>query len=96
MLERTPEFQNAQQLHAKLPGVGETLALATVYRLLQSIVSEGESRRAPQPGQRDKIPADASAKNATTTSSAANADTPSRSPDTTVQRWADKTGSQPP
>jgi Fur family ferric uptake transcriptional regulator len=42
MLERTPEFQSAQQLHAKLLGTGETLALATVYRLLQSMVSEGE------------------------------------------------------
>ena len=42
LLERTPEFQSAQQLHAKLQDNGETLALATVYRLLQSMVSEGE------------------------------------------------------
>jgi Fur family transcriptional regulator, ferric uptake regulator len=42
MLERTAEFQSAQQLHAKLRDAGETLALATVYRLLQSMVSEGE------------------------------------------------------
>ena len=42
MLERTLEFQSAQQLHTKLLGTGETLALATVYRLLQSMVSEGE------------------------------------------------------
>jgi len=42
MLDRTPEFQSAQQLHAKLLDAGETLALATVYRLLQSMVSEGE------------------------------------------------------
>ena len=41
-LERTSVFQSAQQLHAKLLGVGETVALATVYRLLQSMVSEGE------------------------------------------------------
>lgn len=42
MLERTSEFQSAQQLHAKLLDTGETLALATVYRLLQSMVTEGE------------------------------------------------------
>jgi Fur family transcriptional regulator, ferric uptake regulator len=42
LLERTPEFQSAQQLHTRLLGAGETLALATVYRLLQSMVSEGE------------------------------------------------------
>lgn len=42
LLEHTSEFQSAQQLHAKLLGTGETLALATVYRLLQSMVREGE------------------------------------------------------
>lgn len=42
MLERTAEFLSARQLHGKLRDAGETLALATVYRLLQSMVAEGE------------------------------------------------------
>lgn len=42
LLKRTPEFLSARQLHTRLLGAGETLALATVYRLLQSMVGEGD------------------------------------------------------
>lgn len=42
LLERTPEFRSAQQLHAKLREDGESVSLATVYRLLQSMARDGE------------------------------------------------------
>lgn len=42
LLHRTTEFQSAQQLHARLLGSGDSVGLATVYQLLQSMASEGE------------------------------------------------------
>jgi Fur family transcriptional regulator, ferric uptake regulator len=42
MLERTTEFRSAQQLHAMLREDGESVSLATVYRILQSMAHEGE------------------------------------------------------
>ena len=42
LLERTPEFRSAQQLHAQLREDGESVSLATVYRLLQAMVRDGE------------------------------------------------------
>ena len=42
LLERTPEFRSAQQLHAKLREDGESVSLATVYRLLQSMARDGD------------------------------------------------------
>jgi Fur family ferric uptake transcriptional regulator len=42
MLERTTEFRSAQQLHTMLREDGQTVALATVYRVLQSMAHEGE------------------------------------------------------
>ncbi|TDL37386.1 Fur family transcriptional regulator [Arthrobacter nitrophenolicus] len=42
LLERTQEFRSAQQLHAQLREDGESVALATVYRLLQGMVRDGE------------------------------------------------------
>lgn len=42
MLERTTEFRSAQQLYAMLCADGEAVALATVYRILQSMAHEGE------------------------------------------------------
>lgn len=42
MLERTTEFRSAQQLYAMLREDGESVSLATVYRILQSMAQEGE------------------------------------------------------
>ena len=42
LLERTQEFRSAQQLHAQLREDGESVSLATVYRLLQGMVRDGE------------------------------------------------------
>lgn len=42
LLERTPEFRSAQQLHAQLREDGESVSLATVYRLLQSMARDGD------------------------------------------------------
>lgn len=42
LLGRTTGFHSAQQLHTMLREDGDTVALATVYRLLQSMASEGE------------------------------------------------------
>jgi Fur family ferric uptake transcriptional regulator len=42
MLERTTEFRSARQLHAMLREDGESVSLATVYRILQYMAHEGE------------------------------------------------------
>ena len=42
MLEQTAGFHTAQQLHQMLHARGETVSLATVYRVLQSMAREGE------------------------------------------------------
>lgn len=42
LLAETTNFRSAQQLHAALNGNGETVALTTVYRLLQNMAHEGE------------------------------------------------------
>lgn len=42
LLERTTGFRSAQQLHVMLRTHGESVSLATVYRLLQSMAAEGE------------------------------------------------------
>lgn len=42
MLGRTTGFRSAQQLHAMLREDGDTISLATVYRLLQSMAGEGD------------------------------------------------------
>lgn len=41
-LGRTTGFRSAQQLHAMLRDEGESVSLATVYRLLQSMAGDGE------------------------------------------------------
>jgi Fur family transcriptional regulator, ferric uptake regulator len=41
MLERATEFRSARQLHAMLREGGESVSLATVYRILQSMAREG-------------------------------------------------------
>ncbi|WP_281356090.1 Fur family transcriptional regulator [Arthrobacter mobilis] len=42
LLEQTPDFRSAQQLHEMLRGQGEAISLATVYRALQAMAEEGE------------------------------------------------------
>lgn len=42
LLERTPEFRSAQQLHALLAEQGESVSLATVYRNLNTLAEAGE------------------------------------------------------
>lgn len=42
MLGRMAGFRSARQLHAMLCDDGEPVSLATVYRLLQSMVADGE------------------------------------------------------
>lgn len=42
LLARTTGFRSAKQLHAMLSDTGESVALATVYRLVQSMAHEGE------------------------------------------------------
>jgi Fur family ferric uptake transcriptional regulator len=42
VLDRLPEFQSAQDLHAALRTAGSTIGLATVYRGLQEMASRGE------------------------------------------------------
>ncbi|WP_411376406.1 Fur family transcriptional regulator [Arthrobacter sp. MPF02] len=93
MLERTREFQSAQQLHAKLLAAGETLALATVYRLLQSMVTDGDvdalrshdSETKYRRCQRQELHHHLVCRQCGHTIEIAG---------TTVQRWADKTARQ--
>ncbi|MFE7629672.1 Fur family transcriptional regulator [Kocuria sp. NPDC057446] len=42
LLDRTPEFRSAQQLHAMLGEQGESVSLATVYRNLNALAEAGE------------------------------------------------------
>lgn len=42
LLERTPEFRSAQDIHAALGAAGTKIGLATVYRNLTSMVEAGE------------------------------------------------------
>ena len=42
LLARTTGFRSARQLHAMLTETGESVALATVYRLVQSMAHDGE------------------------------------------------------
>jgi Fur family ferric uptake transcriptional regulator len=42
LLAQTASFRSAQQLHAVLNENGHSIALATVYRLLQSMAQEGQ------------------------------------------------------
>ncbi|WP_141015502.1 Fur family transcriptional regulator [Nocardioides sambongensis] len=41
-LERTDDFQSAQEIHDVLRHAGEKVGLATVYRTLQAMVESGE------------------------------------------------------
>ncbi|WP_427383219.1 Fur family transcriptional regulator [Janibacter sp. G56] len=41
-LDRTSEFVSAQELHAELREAGNKIGLATVYRTLQAMVTDGE------------------------------------------------------
>lgn len=42
VLEDTDDFRSAQELHALLRDAGEKVGLATVYRTLQSMATDGE------------------------------------------------------
>ena len=50
LLERTPEFRSAQQLHAMLAEEGESVSLATVYRNLSALAEAGEVDALAAPG----------------------------------------------
>ncbi|MEX5296586.1 Fur family transcriptional regulator [Kocuria sp. CPCC 205268] len=50
LLERTPEFRSAQQLHALLGEQGESVSLATVYRNLSALAEAGEIDALAAPG----------------------------------------------
>ncbi|MEX5305240.1 transcriptional repressor [Kocuria sp. CPCC 205258] len=50
LLERTPEFRSAQQLHAMLGEQGESVSLATVYRNLSALAEAGEVDALAAPG----------------------------------------------
>ena len=50
LLERTPEFRSAQQLHALLGEQGESVSLATVYRNLGALAEAGEVDALAAPG----------------------------------------------
>lgn len=50
LLERTPEFRSAQQLHAMLEEQGESVSLATVYRNLNALAEAGEVDALAAPG----------------------------------------------
>jgi Fur family ferric uptake transcriptional regulator len=50
LLERTPEFRSAQQLHAMLGEQGESVSLATVYRNLGALAEAGEVDALAAPG----------------------------------------------
>ncbi len=41
LLDRTPEFRTAQDLHDELRREGETIGLTTVYRTLQTLTDAG-------------------------------------------------------
>lgn len=41
LLDRTPEFRTAQELHDELRRDGETIGLTTVYRTLQTLTDAG-------------------------------------------------------
>ena len=43
VLESTPEFVSAQELHQKLRSGGSTIGLATVYRTLNALAEEGSA-----------------------------------------------------
>ena len=42
LLEETDDFSSAQELHARLREAGATVGLATVYRTLQAMASDGD------------------------------------------------------
>ncbi len=42
LLEQTDDFSSAQELHARLRDAGETVGLATVYRTLQAMATDGD------------------------------------------------------
>nr|WP_062735623.1 transcriptional repressor [Kocuria turfanensis] len=50
LLDRTPEFRSAQQLHAMLAEQGEPVSLATVYRNLSALAEAGEVDALAAPG----------------------------------------------
>ncbi len=50
LLERTPEFRSAQQLHAMLGEQGESVSLATVYRNLSALAEAGAVDALAAPG----------------------------------------------
>ena len=50
-LERTDGFVSAQALHASLRGTGSEVGLATVYRALADLESEGEADSLVQEGE---------------------------------------------
>lgn len=42
LLDATPDFRSAQQLHAMLKESGQTVGLATVYRTVQAMAEAGD------------------------------------------------------
>lgn len=42
LLEDTEDFTSAQELHARLRSTGRTIGLATVYRTLQTLATDGD------------------------------------------------------
>ncbi|MGX5357185.1 Fur family transcriptional regulator [Kocuria sp. KH4] len=50
LLDRTPEFRSAQQLHAMLAEQGDPVSLATVYRNLGALAEAGEVDALAAPG----------------------------------------------
>jgi Fur family transcriptional regulator, ferric uptake regulator len=50
LLERTPEFRSAQQMHAMLEEQGESVSLATVYRNLSALAEAGDVDALAAPG----------------------------------------------
>lgn len=42
LLDRTPEFRSAQEIHQLLAAAGHSIGLATVYRNLQAMAADGE------------------------------------------------------
>jgi len=42
LLEETPDFRSAQQLHALLKSSGQSVGLATVYRTVQAMAEAGD------------------------------------------------------
>ncbi|MFV0532801.1 MAG: Fur family transcriptional regulator [Cumulibacter sp.] len=50
-LDAAPGFVSAQTLHASLKGTGSTVGLATVYRALADLATEGEADSLQQDGE---------------------------------------------